>query len=102
LYEGETMTCKVLIWNFVGTKEAFGHASMEVTGGEPAPKYYVSWWPNCTPGGSNASHWEAKKREYFGMCEPMRARKMSDDIEAEFGNRPDKHVTLAGLDETAI
>ena len=95
------MACKVWIWNYQGTKTAFGHASMSVYRGEPYGTTYVSWGPNCGPA-SDAGTYEQKRREYFGMCEPQRSRKLSTDIESEFGHRPDKSVWLDGLDETAI
>jgi hypothetical protein len=96
------MSCSVWIWNYQGTKSAFGHAAMSVYGGDPSGTYYVSWWPDCSPGGSGGTGWEGKRREYFGLCEPHRSRKFSEDVKAEFGNQPDRHVPLAGLDETAI
>jgi len=92
----------VMMWNYVGSKSAFGHASLSVDGGEPSGNWYISWWPNCPPGGSDAaSFWEAQRREYFGLCEPKRSRKLSDDISAENGP-PDHHVLVLGLDETAV
>ena len=89
------MSCKVWIWNYQGTKTAFGHASMEVYGGDPHGTYYISWWPNCSAAGG-------KKEEYFGMCEPKRSRTFAKDIESEFDNRPDRHVLLDGLDDTKM
>jgi len=96
------MSCKVWIWNYVGSKSAFGHAAMSIYGGEPSGTYYVSWWPNCQSDGSGGSGWDGKKREYFGLCEPSRSRKFAKDMEDEFGKWPDRSVVLAGLDETAM
>jgi hypothetical protein len=92
------MSCTVWVWNYEGSKTAFGHASVSVYGGTPEGAYYISWWPKCTPDGSDPG----KKAEYFGTCEPWRSRKLSQDIESEFGKSPDKQITLAGLDETAM
>jgi hypothetical protein len=89
------VVCIVYYWRFVGSSEAFGHASMTVDGGDPGPQVYVSWWPHC-PGGD-----DSKKREYFGSCEPWRSRTLKKDIESENG-QPDGRVVLLGLDETAI
>src|SRR3982750_2586203 len=95
------MSCRVWIWNYQGSKTAFGHASMSVYGGDPSGTYYVSWWPHCPPSGSER-YWQSEKREYFGMCEPWRSRMFEHDVKAEFRNLPDGHVTRAGLDGTAI
>jgi hypothetical protein len=95
------MASRVLIWNYVGSKSAFGHASLRIGEEIPQSSVYVSWWPNCTPGSSSESYWKAEKQEYFGLCEPKRSRKFSDDIADENG-RPDRDVLLIGLDEAAM
>ena len=95
------MTCRLWIWDFQGTKTAFGHASLSIYDGEPGGTYYVSWWPDCSPGGDDSS-WEGKRQEYFGLCEPHRSRKFSQDVSAEFGKYPDRHISLGGLNETVM
>jgi hypothetical protein len=93
------MSAIVLVWDFLGTKTAFGHASILLDDGTPNGFTYISWWPNCHPVGDGNT---TKMREYFGKCDAHRDRTIEKDIESEVGHGADRNVILRGLDEAAM
>ena len=74
----------VYIWDFLGKKRAWGHASMQVG------LNYISWWRDTTvePPKSWSSH-------------PIRDRRFADDVSDE-ESQPNHRISINGLDEEAI
>lgn len=79
---------KVNIWNYRGSADAWGHASITLDNGT-----YISWWPGA-------------KRSYAlpGLpiySAPPAMENFAKDVEWE-GQNPDVTVQIDGLDEAAI
>ncbi|KAL3855420.1 hypothetical protein ACJMK2_014631 [Sinanodonta woodiana] len=86
------MPIKVYIWNFQGSTEAWGHASMSLSDGT-----HISWWP-C--GGDERKSVKGKAVK----APPIRSMTLKDDIEGEDGKNPDvTHIIPPGyINEAAI
>jgi hypothetical protein len=78
----------VHIWNFRGSTQAWGHASLELD------RTYVSWWPE------NPGQVPTKIPNVYAS-HPFRNRNFASDVDDE-GQRPDHSVRINGLDENAI
>lgn len=94
---------RVFIWPFRGSNVAWGHASLEVTGGRPHGSVYISWWPQ----GVGRRHKAIHDSLYCVTAIPNRT--FEADVRGEDGVRPSETILLdgagggaAGLDETAI
>jgi hypothetical protein len=101
----------VHIWNYLGTKEAWGHAAVEVTGGDPAGSIYVSWWPS--PSGRQPYFprlaqlpvlGELAANIYFVPAVENQTKQDDEANEGEGGDprKPDHSIPVKGLNETEI
>ena len=79
----------VLVWNFRGKREAWGHAAMRVG------QTYISWWP------SNPGQVQSKLHPQIYESYPIRNRTYFDDVRDE-GQRENHCISINGLDENAI
>ncbi|KAL3855418.1 hypothetical protein ACJMK2_014629 [Sinanodonta woodiana] len=86
------MPIQVYIWNFQGSTEAWGHASMSLSDGT-----HISWWPH---GGDERKSVKGKAVK----APPIRSMTLKDDIEGENGKEPDvTHIIPQGyINEAAI
>ncbi|HTZ73522.1 MAG TPA: hypothetical protein VMB47_06355 [Candidatus Aquilonibacter sp.] len=73
----------VHIWNFRGSNQAWGHASLELD------RTYISWWPQ-TPG-----QVPTKIPDIYAS-HPFRNRDFASDVQDE-GQRPDHSIHINGL-----
>lgn len=108
----------VYVWNFLGAKVAWGHASMEVTEGQPAGSFYISWWPS---GNGRDPKFPGSKGGLLYSTAALRGRRFDDDCAGEaedvpevLRNRllydsagralrlPDHAIRIPGLNESAI
>jgi hypothetical protein len=93
---------RVNIWPYRGKDVAYGHASIQIDGGDPAGPLYISWWPQ----GAGRVYKKRGLNLYCVASIPDRA--FDDDVAGEDGNPP-KVITIdggsstvIGLDETAM
>lgn len=78
----------VYVWNYRGSKQAWGHASLELD------QTYISWWPE------NPGQIPTKIPNVYAS-HPFRNRSFASDVHAE-GRLPDHSIRINGLDENAI
>ncbi len=81
---------KVYIWTYRGTREAWGHASMELSDGT-----YISWWPAGI---------DRKWIPYIGgtwSAPHINPQTYQDDVASE-RQAPDTVLNVGSLNETAI
>lgn len=88
----------VFIWNYRGMSEAWGHASMEICGGEPAGNVYISWWPESTDRRAKISNKGPLANIY--TVNAIKDRMYPHDVRDE-ERVPDHTIRLDGLDESA-
>jgi hypothetical protein len=92
---------KVYVWDYLGKKIAWGHASMHVN------ERYISWWPQ------SENRVRSKMSENIYSVLPVANRTLDDDKrdEAVEGRRnnsqqanrePNHTIPIEGLDESAI
>lgn len=81
---------KVHVWNFVGPKQAWGHASMHI-GTE-----YISWWPE-----SAGRDYKISTGLSLYSVSHIHGQSLDDDKRYE-GRSPDHTVPLVSLDEPRI
>src|SRR5438552_1754432 len=79
----------VYVWDFQGSKQAWGHASMWVG------TTYISWWPD-SPG-----QVPSKIHRNIYQSHPLRGRSFAEDVRSE-GRSPNHCIHIDGLDESAI
>ncbi len=79
----------VHIWQFSGSKEAWGHASLECFDN------YISWWPAQT------GRIHSKIHSNIFTALPIANRSFSDDVDGE-GRFPDYTTRIDGLNERGI
>jgi len=84
------MTVEVFVWEFCGSKEAWGHSSLRLSNGT-----YVSWWP-----AEPYSKLSAVK-QLKSSVPADRDRSYDDDVAGEEQD-PDNKYCIQGLDEAAI
>ena len=82
---------EIYVWNYRGSKEAWGHASMKLDNGT-----YISWWPE----GQNRDSIPFVSDIY--TADAIKNRTYVQDVAGEDGRTPDITITINGLDETAI
>lgn len=94
---------RVFVWPFRGSKVAWGHAAVEVSGGEPSGSVYISWWPQGVGRRYKAIH----DNLYCVAAIPNRT--FADDVAGEDGMQPAETILIEGagrgrpgLDESAI
>lgn len=94
---------QVFIWPFLG-KDTWGHASLEVRGGEPLGSQYISWWPDSN---RRAKSLYLNSNLYCAGAFPDQT--FADDVRGEDDHPPSLSITLdgkssgvVGLDETVI
>lgn len=80
------MVVKVIVWWPHGSN--IGHAAMEVNGGSPLGRMYLSSWPGSIAG-------------TIGLIGPGQINEFEDDMRAEHGEQP-SFVYLSKLNETNI
>lgn len=80
---------KVYIWNFMGKREAWGHASMQVE------SHYISWWP------MKSGQIPSKLSSNIFSAHP-RIPDLRKDIDGEGGNPPNHTIIINGLKEQQI
>ena len=81
---------KVHVWNFQGSKSAWGHASMHLG------SKYISWWP----GSARDYHLGTAKIPIYSVAH-IHGQTFARDKELE-GGPPDHTIELAGLDEKQV
>ncbi len=85
---------KVHVWNFRGSSEAWGHASMHVGA------VYISWWPE----GEDRDYKKGDKKSGFKpvySVEHIHDRTFEADV-ADEEQKPDHDFEITGLDEQRI
>lgn len=90
------------VWKFRGSKSAWGHAAVEITG-EAGSDCYISWWP----GGARQPTfpWLASKAPFLGNIYSAPANKgqtRADDWAGEGNLPPDHSLVVHGLDARKI
>jgi hypothetical protein len=90
----------VNIWNYRGSDVAWGHASLQISDGNPGGDIYISYWPQ----GANRQPSSVSDRLYCVQAIPDRS--FQDDVDAEGqdgdGKLPDHVVHIDGLNEGAM
>jgi RHS repeat-associated protein len=81
----------VHIWNFAGSADAWGHASMTLDDGT-----HISWWPS---GNDRRGSLYPSTPLYTAPANDPQT--MDDDVQLE-GRIPDRDIRIDGLDEAAI
>jgi len=85
---------KVHVWNFRGSSEAWGHASMHIG------LVYISWWPE----GEDRDYKKGEKKSGIKpvySVEHIHERTFEADVADEEQN-PDHNIEIDGLDEKLI
>ncbi len=90
----------VYIWDYRGADVAWGHASMHVTGGDPAGSIYISWWPQASGRQPKIPHAPGVLGQVYSVP-AISGRGYAADVHDE-GQVPDHTIHLNGLDETKI
>ena len=81
----------VFIWNFMGSNEAWGHASLQVD------STYVSWWPEAEGRQSKLG----SSIPIYSVS-PIRNRTYDMDYRGENFKHADHKINIKGLNEEAI
>ena len=94
------MTVTVYVWDYRGSKEAWGHAAANVEDGKKTA--YITWWPNT---GEIVDQLKLMPNIY--SARPFRNRTHEEDIfdertETHPSGKPNHVIALKGLDEQAI
>ena len=90
----------VFIWTFRGSSVAWGHAALQVTGGNPAGSIYISWWPQGTGRQTKLPVAPGPLANVYRV--PAIANRQYIQDESAEGTPPDWRIDIDGLDETAI
>jgi hypothetical protein len=99
---------RVFVWPYRGSDVAWGHAAMEVGGGQLSGSVYISWWPESRGRQPKTIHGKAINGDLYCVG-AIYSRKYADDVKGEDFKPPSQTIiidgkspTTIGLDETAI
>ncbi len=81
----------IYVWKRSLQLGSFGHAALEVDGGNPPGRAYISWWP---------SDGSVAEQVYLSTA-PRVHRNLHEDVNAE-RRLPDVTIRVEGLDESKI
>ncbi len=100
----------IYIWDFQGKEDAWGHASMKVTGGTPPGEIYISWWPESKNRIGQIPYVDEIERligneipyvDDIYTVSAIKNRTYKNDVAGEGGD-PNRTIIFTGLDETKI
>jgi len=87
----------VRTWPYLGSNIAYGHASVQIDGGEPSGPVYISWWPQET---SRDYYFKQGLNLYCVASIPDRT--YLDDVAGEDGRLPSHFIAIDGSSSTTI